>query len=536
MTHSSLRGHSLRLLASGALTFALAWAGASAARAEGAAASPAAAPMAQVAQTAQKPGQPPAPLGAAPTDPLSGFAAPLPGAAPDAPAAPAPSGAAAPTAPKDAESGFSAALPLKPPPGSEPGEEKAPPLARLNGFLRLDGSYNTAHQAPAPGATDFRGLSKLRSAVQLELALQMGADWKAFLSGQAFRDFVYQLRGEEHYTPQVLERYQQEAEVREAYVLGTPLRSLDIKIGRQIVVWGKSDNIRIVDVLNPLDLREPGLTDLEDLRLPVTMGKLSYYTGPWSLTGIAIPEIRFNKEPVPGSDFFPFPTLPPEEKPRNGDGNTEWAASLSGIFTGWDLAFYWADIFNVDATVADQDNNPGNGIQLVRRHARVHMSGAAANVALGNWLLKSELAYFTGLRFFNVPQKTFERLDGLIGAEYSVFTDTTLGFEASDRLLLQHEAALEQAPDLQPRDVNQYALSYRGTYLREKLDVVAVLSAFGRKADQGTLQRYQLTYELARALHLTGGVVIYTAGKGGNFLLLNARDDDRVFFSLKWSF
>ena len=319
-------------------------------------------------------------------------------------------------------------------------------------------------------------------------------------------------------------------------MLGTPTRSLDLKVGRQIVVWGKSDNIRIVDVLNPLDLREPGLTDLEDLRLPVGMSKVSYYTGPWSLTGIAVHEIRFNKEPVPGSDFFPFPTAPPEEKPHSGDGNTEWAAALSGIFTGWDLAFYWADLFNPDAYVAERDGTPANGVQLVRRHARVHMSGAAANVALGNWLLKSELAHFTGLRFFNVPQKTFARLDGLIGAEYSGFADTTLAFEAADRLLLDHEAALEQTPDLQPRDVNQYVLSYRGTYLRDKLDVVAVLSAFGRRADEGTLQRYQLTYELARALDLTGGVVIYTAGKGGNFLLVNARDNDRVFFSLKWSF
>jgi hypothetical protein len=84
--------------------------------------------------------------------------------------------------------------------------------------------------------------------------------------------------------------------------------------------------------------------------------------------------------------------------------------------------------------------------------------------------------------------------------------------------------------------VNQYVLSYRGSYLREKLDVVGVLSAFGARGEEGTLQRYQLTYELAAALDGTLGVLIYTAGKGGNFLLVNAKDNDRAFFELKWSF
>ena len=70
--------------------------------------------------------------------------------------------------------------------------------------------------------------------------------------------------------------------------------------------WGRSDTLRVLDVLNPVDNREPGLLDLVDLRLPVGMAKLSYYPHPgWSVTGIAIPEIRFSLDPPFGSDFFP---------------------------------------------------------------------------------------------------------------------------------------------------------------------------------------------------------------------------------------
>ncbi|HKI96844.1 MAG TPA: DUF1302 family protein [bacterium] len=465
-----------------------------------------------------------------PGDVQSGFDAPLPGRS--SPTTPGQGGAGL-------EGGFSQDFSV---PSGAQSEAETPPAERiwsLAGFARLDGAYAYAHDAPPPippGQTDWRGLSKLRTTLELEFSLEMGPNWKAFVSGQAFRDFVYQLRGEAHYTQQVLDAYQQEGEIREAWVRGTPVPSLDIKVGRQIVVWGKSDYIRVTDVLNPLDMREPGLTSLEDLRLPVTMAKVSYYTGPWSLTGIAIPEIRFNKNPVPGSDYFPYPSLPPEDKPTNGDGNTEWAASLSGIFSGWDLAFYWADVFNPDPYLADADNNLLNGLQPVQRHARVHMAGTAGNVALGNWLLKAELAQFRGLRFANVPDRTFARTDGMVGVEYSGFRDTTLGLEASDRHLLDHVPALDQYPDFQAEDVNQYVLTYQGTFLHDKLTAVGVLTAYGAKAEQGTLQRYQLTYELASALNLTGGVLIYTPGQGDNFILAAARNNDRAFFELKWSF
>ena len=96
--------------------------------------------------------------------------------------------------------------------------------------------------------------------------------------------------------------------------------------------------------------------------------------------------------------------------------------------------------------------------------------------------------------------------------------------------LADHNKALEASPDGQTENLNQYVFSYRGTYLREKLDLVAALSYFGREAEQGSLQRYSATYELAEALDLTGGVVLYTRGDGQNFLLSAAQDNDRVFF------
>ena len=98
----------------------------------------------------------------------------------------------------------------------------------------------------------------------------------------------------------------------ELWVEGPLLPDLDLKLGRQIVNWGRSDTLRVLDVLNPVDNREPGLLDLVDLRLPVGMAKLSYYPFPgWSVTGIAIPEIRFSLDPPLRQRFLPVPGAAP---------------------------------------------------------------------------------------------------------------------------------------------------------------------------------------------------------------------------------
>ena len=46
---------------------------------------------------------------------------------------------------------------------------------------------------------------------------------------------------------------------------------LDIRAGKQQVVWGTADGIRILDMINPLDYREWTLRDYSDIRIPLWM-------------------------------------------------------------------------------------------------------------------------------------------------------------------------------------------------------------------------------------------------------------------------
>lgn len=398
---------------------------------------------------------------------------------------------------------------------------------QLGGALTLSVAYNYAHEAPPPGETDYRGLSRLRSKLNLEFDTDLPRSWRMHVAGYGFYDAAYSINGREHYTDEVLDDYESELELGEAWVQGRLSRQSDLKLGRQIVVWGKSDNIRITDILNPLDNREAGMVDIEDLRLPVTMARLDYYTGDWGLSAMAIPEIRFNRNPSFGSDFFPGTTpLPKEQIPQDGGDNTEYALAANGIFSGWDLSFYWAQHFDDQAHLTISNGVP----QLA--HSRLTMTGIATNIAAGNWLLKGEVAHFNGLNYFVLPGKSLRRVDSLLGVDYSGFRETTLTLEFANRHLLEYDPALAIEGIME--DEWQTALRYQGDFMHARLHLLALLTAFGESLDEGGFSRFAIAYDLADALTVTGGLVTYSGGDKLPFSQI--ADNDRLFVDLKLSF
>jgi hypothetical protein len=406
------------------------------------------------------------------------------------------------------------------------GFETAP--VTLDGRVKLGAAVNFAHDAPPPGRPDWRGVSRLRGELTLELNLDIRPGWEARIGGKAAYDAVYELKGRDEYPEGVLDAHEDEIELRETYLLGRVTDRIDIKLGRQIVVWGKSDNLRVTDVLNPLDVREPGLTDIEDLRLPVAMAKIDYYTGPWNLTALAVPEIRFDKRPGYGHDFYPVPyPLPPESEPSNGGENTEIAAALEGIFSGWDVAFYTARIFN-----DTPHGEPVGPFQTRLAHARLAMYGAAANLASGNWLIKGEVAHLDGLEFFHARGEAFQRTDVLIGAEYSGFDETMLSVELVDRRLWDFTDSLKQAPDNQTEDALETALRFERTYRNETVTVTGLSLLYGGFGNDGSVHRLSVKYDLSDAVNLFGGVVIYESGDRTG----NIGDNDRLYLEAEYSF
>ena len=418
-------------------------------------------------------------------------------------------------------------------PPTLPKDEIKPSIFTLNGDVQLGASYNFAHDKPEGNETDWRGLSRLRSKLNLELNAKFSSSWQARISGKGAYDFAYVIRSRDEFTDEVLDNYEKEFELGETYIQGSLTKSLDIKLGRQIVVWGKSDNIRVTDVLNPLDIREPGLTDIEDLRLPVAMSRLDYYIGDWSLTGIAIHEIRFNKNPVYGSDFYPGLQAPPhEDKPDSCYENTEYAAAINGIFSGWDISFSWADYYNDMPHMEIVSVGPLPQIEW--KHARLKMLGAAFNAAVGNCLLKTEAAYIDGFEFFNSPGKEYSRIDVLAGIEYFGFKDTTLSFEVINRHINSFEEFLKLTPDEAREDEFQWVFRLTKDFLNDTLLLTLLASIYGATGQDGAFQRFSAEYDITDSVQISGGVLLYQSGDLARSR--NVGNNDRLFFDIKYSF
>lgn len=405
----------------------------------------------------------------------------------------------------------------------------------LDGYVEFGATCNVSHSAPPPGRTDWRGLSELRTELQLELDGKLSRHWRTFVSGNAFHDFAYAINGRDDYTAQVLKTYENEVELRKAYVEGRLTSWLDMKVGRQIEVWGRSDNIRVTDVLNPLDIRQPGKTDIEEIRLPLFMSKLDFYWGDWNVSGIAVHENRYNKTPVWGSDFFPYDRpLPEEEIPDTRLRDTELAAALTGIFSGWDVSFYYADYFDDEPYLALKPRGP------VLSHARLTMTGAAMNFAMGNWLLKAEGAWFDGIRYgayltrFGMIENTglYSRLDTLAGVEYTGLTETTITVEAVNRHVpdFDPEAELSGAR----KNVFQTTVRVFSEFMNQTLHVTALASIYGSMGDDGAYYRLTAVYDVVDNLELTAGAVLYQSGDLPSFS--NIADSDRVYCNLRYNF
>ncbi|MBU1777224.1 MAG: hypothetical protein KJ899_11340, partial [Gammaproteobacteria bacterium] len=246
----------------------------------------------------------------------------------------------------------------------------------------------------------------------------------------------------------------------------------------------------------------------------------------WSFTALAIPEIRFNKNPALGSDFYPYTTpLPREITPSDGGGNTEYAFAASGLFSGWDLSLYWARLY---------DDTPhavmvGGAPQL--QHSRLTMGGLAANVALGNWLVKGETARFSGIEYSG-STSAYTRNDIMLGTDYSGFADTTLSLEVVNRSIGDYDTALYNAGIAE--EEWQTAARYQGDFMHARLHLIALFSAYGKQLDEGGFTRLSAAYDLADALSLTGGIISYRGGDKFPFAAI--ADNDRIFAELKYSF
>ncbi len=363
-------------------------------------------------------------------------------------------------------------------------------------------------------------ISSLKTSLLLDYEHKFDNGFKFKTNAKAYYDAIYDIRGTEKYSNDELDELKSEVELFDAYVEGSLADNLDMKLGRQVVVWGRSDTIRITDVLNPLDNRRPAMVDIEDLRLPVGMAKFDYFVGDWRITPIAVVEQRFSKNPPAGGAFNASPNSLPSNESYS---DITPALSIGAEFSGWDVNFYASNLHNDTGYFKNGKLN----------HDKVKMFGTALNVLSGSWLLKGELAHFDGLKYTPTQDKTFKRTDGLVGLEYNGIADTRISYDVSLRKVHDYDQALKNNP--LPVEENTYQQAFRvsSDFVNATVHGNYLISLFGKSLDEGGFQRAWVKYDIADGIFANVGYVDYM---GGSKRFDAVKNNDMAFVDVSYSF
>ena len=366
------------------------------------------------------------------------------------------------------------------------------------GSVTFLSSYNYAHDKPTNNnQNDFRGLSSSKLSLDLTSEYKFENGYKAKANFKVFNDFIYDIKSSDYNTTP--KDYDIDFDINELYLQGSLNQNIDFKVGRQIVVWGKSDNIRITDILNPMDYTTPGMVDIKDLRLGSAMAKIDYFKGEWSYNAIILAENRFSKLSQYGSDFAPANESIAKKRSVNEPDvkfkNHGIALSASGNFSGQDVAFYAANKYVDNSTY------------------KTNMLGFAYNKVMDSFLFKTELAHFDNYDSDNVKAKT----DVLLGLEYNGISDGSVSFEVANK-------------DKQI----QYAVRFTQSYINQTLDFTALYNGFAKDLSDGGFIRVWLDYDVDDKIQTSVGIIDYLGGNEARFDMIE--NNDRIFASVEYSF
>ncbi len=177
----------------------------------------------------------------------------------------------------------------------------------------------------------------------------------------------------------------QESELREAYLEQT-WGAWDLRLGRQITVWGRADKLNPTDVLSSQNLLRLSPED-EDQRQGIGAIQAAYSLGVGRLIAVWQWEWRAPR--------FPLAPLPPglslvSLQPEHPERQFALKYDVSG--GDWDGSVSLARVYDRTPDLSIAGVDPGN-IQLALRHHFITMVGMDAATTLGAYGLRAEIAH-----------------------------------------------------------------------------------------------------------------------------------------------
>lgn len=411
-----------------------------------------------------------------------------------------------------------------------PSEQQQPMWTGLRGFYQFEGAYTL----PRPAHW-----SKLRSRLEVGSQGQLteSIKWKA--SVRANYDAIYDLS--DFYPSQVRQDQRFDFDVRETY-LDIAAGNVELRLGRQHIIWGEVVGLFFADVVSAKDLRESVLPDFDLLRIPQWAGRAEYFMGDTHLEAIWIPVPTVDEIGKPGSAFYAYPPAGPagygyvinnERKPRRSGAEMNYGLRVSSLVKGWDGALFAYRSVDTQATfLRTIVNAPGPTFSYTPVHDKVTQFGATLAKDFGDVVIKGEAVYARG-RNFNVSRLndpdgvvTQDYLDYIVSFEFGLPDEQRLNFQFFQRRFHDHD------PDIVPSARESgVTLFWSGKWGSHFSPQVLAIHSLNRS---DWMLRPKVTWNFDKNWRVAGGADIFGGKPTGLFGQFDRQD--RLYMEVRRSF
>ncbi len=148
----------------------------------------------------------------------------------------------------------------------------------LKGFVRNITAVRTEDPKGGLGGDQFKNgdVELSKSFLQVEGTYTVNPSLKVYGRWRGDYDASFDFKGQEKFPQAVVDDQRLGNEVRELYV-DVRQGPLFLRLGKQQIVWGESDGLRLADIINPLDFRwHYFLEDWQDIRQGLPMARAIY--------------------------------------------------------------------------------------------------------------------------------------------------------------------------------------------------------------------------------------------------------------------
>ena len=297
---------------------------------------------------------------------------------------------------------------------------------------------------------------------------------------------------------------------------------LDVRIGKQQIVWGESVGLFFADVVNAKDLREYVLPDFDLIRIPQWAVDVELAHEPWHLETVWLPFLQFNKLGVSGSAFaFPLPappglafTVQDPSKPPNSFKNGELGVRLSYLRNGWDVGLFYFHGWDRFPTL--YRSIAASVYHFAPKYQPANLVGGSCSKEIADIVFKGEFvvnpkgrfATFDGTDGNGIVAKPF--VDYLVGADYTFFGKLETGVQFMQRIIGHHADLMEE--DTTRTHISVWAKMgfFNGTVEPEFLLLTGL-------AEQDLLYRPKITVKLSDRWQWRAGADIFQGKPSGLF-------------------